>query len=29
MSLVAKCPRDVLDEVTLKSLSMVDPEAEF
>jgi mRNA interferase ChpB len=29
MTFIAKCPRDILDEVTLRALSMVDPEAEF
>jgi mRNA-degrading endonuclease toxin of MazEF toxin-antitoxin module len=29
MTLVAKCPRDILDEVTIRSLSLIDPEAEF
>jgi len=29
MQLVAKCPREILDEVTLRALSMIDPEAEF
>jgi mRNA interferase MazF len=29
MSFIAKCPRDVLDEVTSRSLSLIDPEAEF
>ena len=29
MALVAKCPRDILDEVTIRSLSLIDPEAEF
>src|SRR5207302_10216365 len=29
MELVAKCPPDTLDEVTLKSLSLIDPQAEF
>jgi mRNA interferase MazF len=29
MSLIAKCPRDLLDEVTARSLSLIDPEAEF
>ncbi|HVT83149.1 MAG TPA: type II toxin-antitoxin system PemK/MazF family toxin [Phycisphaerae bacterium] len=26
---ITKCPRDILDEVTLRALSMIDPEAEF
>jgi mRNA-degrading endonuclease toxin of MazEF toxin-antitoxin module len=29
MSLVAKCPRAILDEVTLRSLTLIDPSAEF
>ena len=29
MALVAKCPRDILDEVTVRSLALIDPEAEF
>jgi mRNA interferase MazF len=29
MSLTAKCPRDTLDEVTIRSLSLIDPQAEF
>ena len=29
MAFVAKCPRAILDEVTLRSLSIVDPETEF
>jgi mRNA interferase MazF len=29
MQLVTKCPREILDEVTLRSLSLIDPEAEF
>jgi mRNA-degrading endonuclease toxin of MazEF toxin-antitoxin module len=29
MAFITKCPRDILDEVTLKSLSMIDPEAAF
>jgi hypothetical protein len=29
MTFIAKCPRDILDEVTLRSLSMIDPQAEF
>jgi hypothetical protein len=29
MQFVAKCPRDILDEVTIRSLSLIDPEAEF
>ena len=29
MQLITKCPREVLDEVTLRSLSLIDPEAEF
>src|SRR5437588_7854249 len=29
MEPVARCPADVLDEVTLKSLSLIDPQAEF
>lgn len=29
MSLIAKCPRQILDEVTLRALSLIDPEAEF
>lgn len=26
---IGKCPRAILDEVTLRSLSLIDPEAEF
>lgn len=29
MSFVAQCPQDILDEVTARSLSLIDPEAEF
>lgn len=29
MALVGKCPRDILEEVTLKAMSMIDPAAEF
>jgi mRNA-degrading endonuclease toxin of MazEF toxin-antitoxin module len=29
MQLVARCPQDILDEVTLRSLSVIDPEANF
>jgi mRNA interferase MazF len=29
MSFIAKCPRDILDEVTARSLALIDPEAEF
>lgn len=29
MTFIAKCPRRVLDDVTIRSLSLVDPEAEF
>lgn len=29
MSFVAKCPREVLDEVTARSMALIDPEAEF
>jgi mRNA interferase MazF len=29
MQFVTKCPRDILDEVTARALSLVDPEAEF
>jgi mRNA-degrading endonuclease toxin of MazEF toxin-antitoxin module len=29
MAFVVKCPRTILDEVTLRSLSIVDPETEF
>ena len=29
MQFVAKCPRDILDEVTLRALSLIDPQAEF
>jgi mRNA interferase MazF len=29
MQLIAKCPQDILDEATLRALSMVDPQAEF
>lgn len=29
MQLVAQCPAEILDEVTLRALSVIDPEAEF
>jgi mRNA-degrading endonuclease toxin of MazEF toxin-antitoxin module len=29
MAFVVKCPREILDEVTVRSLSLIDPEAEF
>jgi mRNA interferase MazF len=29
MQFIRKCPREVLDEVTLRSLSIIDPETEF
>jgi hypothetical protein len=29
MQFIAKCPRAILDEVTIRSLSLIDPEAEF
>lgn len=29
MAFVAKCPNAVLDEVTIRSLSLIDPEVEF
>ncbi len=29
MSFVTKCPRPILDEVTLRSLSVIDPETEY
>jgi len=29
MSFIAKCPLSVLDEVTMRSLSLIDPEADF
>jgi mRNA interferase ChpB len=29
MEFVGKCPREILDEATLRALSMIDPEAEF
>ena len=29
MTFVTKCPSEVLDEVTVRSLSLIDPEAEF
>lgn len=29
MQFIAKCPQAILDEVTLRSLSLIDPEAEF
>jgi mRNA-degrading endonuclease toxin of MazEF toxin-antitoxin module len=29
MTFIAVCPRDVLEEVTLRSLSVIDPEAEL
>ena len=28
-TLIGKCPREILDEVTIRSLSLIDPEAEF
>jgi mRNA interferase MazF len=29
MAFIAKCPRDILDEVTTRSLALIDPEAEY
>jgi mRNA-degrading endonuclease toxin of MazEF toxin-antitoxin module len=29
MEFIGKCPRAILDEVTGRSLSLIDPEAEF
>jgi mRNA-degrading endonuclease toxin of MazEF toxin-antitoxin module len=29
MQLIAKCPQHLLDEVTLRALTLVDPEAEY
>jgi mRNA interferase MazF len=29
MQFIAKCPPDILDEATLRSLSMIDPEAQY
>jgi len=29
MQFITKCPRDILDEVTARSLSLIDPEAEL
>ena len=29
MAFVAKCPREIFDEVTARSLALIDPEAEF
>jgi mRNA interferase MazF len=29
MQFIKNCPRDILDEVTVRSLSLIDPEAEF
>jgi mRNA interferase MazF len=29
MTFIAKCPRPILDDVTIIGLSMIDPEAEF
>jgi len=29
MAFVAKCPRAILDEVTLRALAVIDPQAEF
>jgi mRNA interferase MazF len=29
MELIASCPREILDEVTARSLALIDPEAEF
>ena len=29
MAFVGKCPRDILDEVTLRAMSLIDPAAEF
>ena len=29
MAFVASCPREILDEVTIRSLALIDPEAEF
>jgi mRNA interferase MazF len=29
MAFIAKCPREILDEVTLRALALIDPQAEF
>jgi mRNA interferase MazF len=29
MSFIAKCPREILDEVTARALALIDPQAEF
>jgi hypothetical protein len=29
MTFIERCPPDVLDEVTMRSLSLIDPEADF
>ena len=29
MEFIAKCPGEILDEVTLRSLTLIDPQAEF
>ena len=29
MAVVANCPREILDEVTVRALALIDPEAEF
>jgi mRNA-degrading endonuclease toxin of MazEF toxin-antitoxin module len=29
MTLIGKCPREILDEVTIRSLALIDPQAEF
>jgi mRNA interferase MazF len=29
MDFIAKCPRDLLEEVTLRALSIIDPQAQF
>jgi len=29
MAFIAKCPREILDEATVRSLALLDPQAEF
>lgn len=29
MQFIARCPRQIVDEVTMRSLSLIDPQAEF
>lgn len=29
MTFIARCPREILDEVTVRSLALIDPQAEF